>query len=604
VSGVVAGSGTFADRESKVIVVNFPTAGFYTVSVGLPAQVAGQVESDCSSVPGERGISAYKSRFVFGGMTVKPATDNSGAIVLRGDTTFDDSGLQVRRTYAVEATLRPYQPGRRYAQIPDSVNQLVRRVRNAPEHGTMLALDTRAAEDSARERARIHAAWHATSPIKFVDVISQASGPCALATTGELYCWGVADPGPWRVDTPLRFTRVWSGRNLCGQTRSNEYYCRGDLVREQSTNLNAPPPMFKRLSDGPPFRDITVGGTHMCGLTADGAAWCWGRKDSGIGDGTTEARALPTAVVGGYTFASLSAGGGHTCGLTPDGRALCWGVNLLGQLGDGTSTTRTRPTAVVGQLRFRTIRADGNQTCGVTIDGKMYCWGLSQRDGGRPELVASSRRYVSVHGTEAEICAITNAGEADCWSVWNRNEHRSDPDSPVPLTSITLGMGYGCAVTVNRDALCWGHWKRDRDDAAPGLIMPGISDAPQLYSALRQRLSASQYTVSRAVTVDFLRMLADKELSKAEVLEALQTVVAKHARDWPPAPREVLHAAAFMRAYLTLQGTSSNVELDAVDSEVLQRLMDNKSQLEQMISNIMKAAFEGGQAAISALKAS
>jgi len=45
-------------------------------------------------------------------------------------------------------------------------------------------------------------------------------------------------------------------------------------------------------------------------------------------------------------------------------------------------------------------------------------------------------------------------------------------------------------------------------------------------------------------------------------------------------------------------------EMSQMDMLVLQQMMEKKSQLETMISNVMKAGFEGGQAAIQALKAS
>ena len=45
-------------------------------------------------------------------------------------------------------------------------------------------------------------------------------------------------------------------------------------------------------------------------------------------------------------------------------------------------------------------------------------------------------------------------------------------------------------------------------------------------------------------------------------------------------------------------------ELSEQDMLMLQQMMEKKNQLESMISNVMKAGFEGGQAAIQALKAS
>jgi len=45
-------------------------------------------------------------------------------------------------------------------------------------------------------------------------------------------------------------------------------------------------------------------------------------------------------------------------------------------------------------------------------------------------------------------------------------------------------------------------------------------------------------------------------------------------------------------------------EMSEMDMLMLQQMMEKKGQLEKMISNMMKAGFEGGQAAIQALKAS
>jgi alpha-tubulin suppressor-like RCC1 family protein len=59
------------------------------------------------------------------------------------------------------------------------------------------------------------------------------------------------------------------------------------------------------------FVQLGAGFHHACGVTGDGAAWCWGWNEN-ASLGTTEPMA---------------------CGLATDGRAYCWGFNPYGQVG-------------------------------------------------------------------------------------------------------------------------------------------------------------------------------------------------------------------------------------------------------------------------------
>ena len=61
------------------------------------------------------------------------------------------------------------------------------------------------------------------------------------------------------------------------------------------------------------------------------------------GDGVNIQSNSPIPVVGGYTWASLSAGSGFTCGVTAGGAAYCWGVNFTGQLGTGDTSASASP---------------------------------------------------------------------------------------------------------------------------------------------------------------------------------------------------------------------------------------------------------------------
>jgi alpha-tubulin suppressor-like RCC1 family protein len=117
------------------------------------------------------------------------------------------------------------------------------------------------------------------------------------------------------------------------------------------------------------FATLTAGGGYqVCGLTVAGAAYCWGYNSKGrLGDGSQRTSTLPVPVSGGIAFAQLVAGGygdfGHTCGLTSNGAAYCWGDNGVGAVGDGSSDDRLTPTAVAGGLNFVSIDAGFRHSC-------------------------------------------------------------------------------------------------------------------------------------------------------------------------------------------------------------------------------------------------
>ena len=120
------------------------------------------------------------------------------------------------------------------------------------------------------------------------------------------------------------------------------------------------------LREGPLFAAVTAGYRHRCGLTSGGEAYCWGDGPMGqLGTGKKGdiwllpgGKWAPGKVAGGYAFRAISAGGGVTCGLTADGAGYCWGENSMGQLGIGsTDDGRSSPTAVATRV---TVAARAN----------------------------------------------------------------------------------------------------------------------------------------------------------------------------------------------------------------------------------------------------
>lgn len=129
---------------------------------------------------------------------------------------------------------------------------------------------------------------------------------------------------------------------------------------------------------------IGVGGDHSCAVMDTGAVKCWGFNWAGqLGDGTHDNRLTPVDVIGlGSGVEAIAVGYYHTCAVTETGAPRCWGLNVAGALGDGTTDSRSVPVAVVGLgSAVSNIAARENRTCAVTTSGEARCWGAQPGDG-------------------------------------------------------------------------------------------------------------------------------------------------------------------------------------------------------------------------------
>ena len=231
-----------------------------------------------------------------------------------------------------------------------------------------------------------------TGGLRFAAIFAGSMDSCGLTASGAAYCWGLNVYGELGdgtttdratptavVGAPAFESLALRGGHNCGLTAAGVVYCwgnnwYGELGVATTTQMRPTP---APVPGAVPFKAISVGSSHICGLTPAGAVWCWGDGRQGeLGDGSTQIRPAPGAVSGSNTFVALHSGGGYTCGLTSGGRIYCWGWNAIAQLGDGTQTDRTTPVAVQGGPIFTAILDGSNRHgCGLAGGGLAYCWG-------------------------------------------------------------------------------------------------------------------------------------------------------------------------------------------------------------------------------------
>src|SRR5262249_16178037 len=133
---------------------------------------------------------------------------------------------------------------------------------------------------------------------------------CALAATGDLYCWG-----------------------------ANKY---GQLGNGQTNDSSTP------LFIAADVARIRLGNSHSCAISAtNGPVSCWGYNFWGQAS-TTKTNELKPKSLGLNAAVDLALGSGHSCALLAEGSVRCWGTNQSGELGDGTKLARSGPIVVAG----------------------------------------------------------------------------------------------------------------------------------------------------------------------------------------------------------------------------------------------------------------
>lgn len=265
---------------------------------------------------------------------------------------------------------------------------------------------------------------------------------CAVVASGEVYCWGFANPnffnrfsspGSTRVNfaeaTKIEgvsgASQVAIDRNrACAVTQNGVMCWGGDNDRDKK---DAPFKPF--LING--FETVTSIALGNDGPTNSGALY--GIKSTGeliykpslstVWDSSRPANKSFDLVSNASSF-SLSYG--VTCYLDGASKVLCFSanrfplVNNKGRLGNGTVQHSATPGEVVGLPLSQKVSVGTSSVCAVTEQGELYCWGgrvanTRNNNVAKATKVNSLSKVVDVQLGDDWGCAVDSVGQVFCW---------------------------------------------------------------------------------------------------------------------------------------------------------------------------------------------
>lgn len=137
------------------------------------------------------------------------------------------------------------------------------------------------------------------------------------------------------------------------------------------------------------WRASAAGARHTCALLHDGTLQCFGGNGRGqlgigsVGGGDPGYEGClgfvaPQPVAGDHRWRSVAAGTAHTCGITEDGALYCWGYNEQVQVADTGALEEPTPVRVGTASNWVEVTAGFFHTCARNDQDEVYCRGVDE----------------------------------------------------------------------------------------------------------------------------------------------------------------------------------------------------------------------------------
>ncbi|MCC7534962.1 MAG: hypothetical protein IT379_02045 [Deltaproteobacteria bacterium] len=267
-----------------------------------------------------------------------------------------------------------------------------------------------------------------------VEVAATCFSTCVRLEDGTVRCWGhnasgeagdgseVVRPSPV-VATGLSDVVMIDGGDeaICAVTRAGRVYCQGRATS------NAPRTSLGTAVTGiDDATQVAVGEGNVCALRRGGTIVCWGSDaDSGeLGDGATEPRTAPTAVVDVAHASEVSISGAGGCARVARGELRCWGFASTGREPGCASRMIDGPSGVIQEYCPRPVRLEGvvgarqvalgtGVQAAVLEEGRVLTW--NAYDARPPTPAGGVEDALLLAAGSNFVCVRRRSGAVACW---------------------------------------------------------------------------------------------------------------------------------------------------------------------------------------------
>ena len=342
------------------------------------------------------------------------------------------------------------------------------------------------------------------APLTYTSVSVATRGACAVATDGNVVCWGDnpdrwvmpdrpagAVPTPTKISLPngLKWKSVSAGEGYtnCGIAENDRAYCWGNHHIGSYFTTTSRTPVEVELPADVRVTDVQGGYSTACATSTTSELWCWGDAHY-LGDGSIDPVRIPVriAMPDNNPIRRFNVGLGGVCAVTSVHNMYCWGSNGDGQLGLGYaqqypysfSWTPVLIPTPAGEQWDMPSNTSG-RICALTVSGAGYCAGDNYNgsfgngtydDSTRftKMVVPNNERLITIATGWYHTCVGTESGKMWCFGRGDYGELGTGttlggrtwrtpvvPDG-VTFVSFDAGVAGTCALDSTGRVWCWG----------------------------------------------------------------------------------------------------------------------------------------------------